>query len=102
VLFHKKGEVSNPANYRPIALHVTTYKLWTSIITQTLQVYAEEAKLISSAQEGFRKYRSCERQLQLLTSVVEDAKLSKRNVFLLKVDFPSAISSIDHARLSTS
>ncbi len=99
ILFHKKGEVADPANYRPIALHLTMYKLWTSIVTQVLQDDAEEAGMISSAQEGFRKHRNCERQLQLLTSIMEDAKVSKRNLFLLKVDFSSAFSSIDHARL---
>jgi hypothetical protein len=77
----KKGEVANPANYRPIALHLTIYKLWTRIITQVPQGFAESVGMISSAQEGFRKRCSCERQLQLLTSILEDAKLSKNNMF---------------------
>jgi len=99
VLFHKKGEAADPANYRPIALHLTIYKLWTSIITQVLQDYAEEVGMLNRAQEGFRKFRNCARQLQLLTRTIEDAKSSRRNLFLLKVDFSSAFKSIDHTRL---
>ena len=68
--------MSDPGNYRPIALHLTIYKLWTRVITQALQDYAECASMISGAQEGFRKYRSCERPLQLLNRNIEDAKLS--------------------------
>ena len=82
VLFHKKGEAADPANYRPIALHLTIYKPWTSIITQVLQDYAEEVGMLNSAQEGFCKFRNCARQPQLLTSTIEDAKSSKQNLFL--------------------
>ena len=32
---------------------------------------------------------------------MEDAKISKKNILPLQVDFSSAISSIDHARLCT-
>ena len=99
ILFHKKGSVTDPANYRPIALHLTLYKLWTSIITAVMQPYAEEAGMLSSMQEGFRKNRNCGRQLQHLVSILEDAKLTGRNLFLLQVDFASAFNSVDHPRL---
>ena len=99
ILFHKKGAVTDPANYRPIALHLTLYKLCTSIVTSVLQSYAEEVGMISDSQEGFRKGRNCARQLKHLVSVMEDAKVTRRNLFLLHVDFASAFNSIDHPRL---
>ena len=99
VLFYKKGDVTDPGNYRPIALHLTLYKLWTSVVTHVMQSYAEEVGMISDMQEGFRKHRNCSRQLRHLTSVIEDARLSSRNLFLLQVDFASAFTSIDHPRL---
>ena len=99
VLFHKKGDVTDPANYRPIALHLTLYKLWTSVVTDVMQTYAEEVGMISDMQEGFRRHRNCSRQLRHLTSVIEDARVNRRNLFLLQVDFASAFTSIDHPRL---
>ena len=99
VLFHKKGDVTDAANYRPIALHRTLYKLWASIVTSVMQTYAEDVGMISDLQEGFRKYRDCSRQLQRLTAFIEDAQITKRNLFLLQIDFASAFTSIDHPRL---
>ena len=99
VLFYKKGDVTDPANYRPIGLHLTLYKLWTSIVTDVMQSYAEEVGMISDMQEGFRRHRNCSRQLQHLVSVIEDARVSRRNLFLLQIDFASAFTSIDHPRL---
>ena len=64
-----------------------------------LSAYAEEVGMISDSQEGFCKGRNCARQLQQLVSVMEDAQLTRRILFLHQVDFAAAFNSIDHPRL---
>lgn len=98
-LIHKKGATVDPANYRPIALHNSLYKLWTKTVTHVLQTYTEEVGMLSSIQEGFRKDRNCPHHLRYLTMLLEDAKLCKKDLFLLKIDFASAFNSVDHTCL---
>ena len=99
LLFHKKGSPLHASNYRPIALHNNIFKLWTKIITNILQDFAERQGILHAGQEGFRHHKSTGRQLRLLTQTLEDSKLSNRNLFIAQLDFSSAFNSIDQPRL---
>ncbi|GAB4819817.1 hypothetical protein N2152v2_006863 [Parachlorella kessleri] len=65
ILLYKKGDATDPKNYRPVGLLLTIYKLWTTVITTVLANYAELHGCLSSSQEGFRRRRSTMRQLTL-------------------------------------
>jgi hypothetical protein len=99
VLLYKKDDPMDPANYRPIGLANTSYKLYTSMLTEVLSKTAEQHGLVSSCQEGFRKYRNTVRQLVMATNVLEDAKLSEQTVYALWIDFSSAFNTVDHDKL---
>ena len=99
VLLYKKGDRTDIGNYRPIALANTIYKLWTSMVTDTLSMYAENYNLIHNTQEGFRQYRNTTRQLTNLIHTIEDAKLTNRNLYAAYIDFSSAFNTVDHDRL---
>ncbi|MFN7883444.1 MAG: RNA-directed DNA polymerase, partial [bacterium] len=101
LLYKNKGETTDINKYRPIALLNTIYKLWTKLQQRILSDYAEEHNLLSSQQAGFRKGRNCIQQLQLLTSALEDARLTGQNIFALIIDFSSAFNMIDHTTLHT-
>ncbi len=85
--------------YRPIALIDSVCKLWTKIQTKVLSDYAEEHSILSSSQAGFRKFNNTIQQLQLLTSAIEDARLTGQNIYALMVDLKSAFNMIDHDTL---
>ena len=100
ILLHKKGPITDPQNYRPVGLQQSLSKLWTRTVTAILQNYGEQYSLLSHSQEGFRPGRNCARQLQMLTSVLEDAKFHSQDVVnLLSIDFICAFNTIDHTRL---
>ncbi|GLC61481.1 hypothetical protein PLESTB_001761100 [Pleodorina starrii] len=86
-------------NKRPIALANTLYKLWTSLITLSTSKFAPSADLFSEAQEGFLKHRNTERQILNLLHSIEDAGLTRRDLYILYVDFSSAFNTIDHDKL---
>ena len=99
LLYKNKGEITDLTKYRPIALLNTLYKLWTKLQKRVLSDYAEEHSLLSSQQAGFRKERNTTQQLQLITSALEDARLTGQNLYALIVDFSSAFNMVDHTTL---
>ena len=54
----KKGDKSNPLNYRPIAITSLISKTMETIITKQLLAFLETNNLLSGHQYGFRKARS--------------------------------------------
>ena len=55
----KKGDPSDPSNYRPIAITSTISKVFESLINSKLTTHLENNHLISDHQYGFRSSRSC-------------------------------------------
>ena len=54
----KKGDASNPSNYRPIAITSVICKVMETLLAKNLLKYLEQNNLISDRQYGFRKSRS--------------------------------------------
>ena len=54
----KKGDASNPANYRPIAICSALSKVMESMVNHHLVRYLESNNLLNDRQYGFRKGRS--------------------------------------------
>ena len=100
VLLYKKDDPHEVKNYRPIGLLTAVYKLWSAVITRCLSAFVEEHDMLSGAQEGFRANRNTVRQLQRLTMMMEDSKLSDRPLYVLYVDFVNAFGSVDHKLLT--
>ena len=99
LLFYKKNDPTDPANYRPIALLRSVYKFWTRIISTILSDYCEQSGILSEPQEGFRKCKSSSRQLQYLKLILEDAKMHKRDLNVTLLAIKSAFDTVDHHRL---
>jgi Reverse transcriptase (RNA-dependent DNA polymerase) len=95
-MIYKKGTPTNPLNYRPIGLANTVYKLWTRMVTYVMYEYAEQHRIISGAQAGFRKNNSTHKQIQTLVLAYEDAKITGQDMYTMQVDFSSAFNMTDH------
>ena len=81
-----KGIYNQAKAWRPIALLNTTGKLMEAITAARLSKVAEEAKLLPEIQMGFRKGRSTESALFLLTSQVEKVWKEGMVASLLSLD----------------
>ena len=99
IMLYKKGDHTNPANYRPIGLNNTMGKLWTAMTTTAIACYAENLGILSTAQEGFRAHRSTHRQILNLIHDIEDAALHKKDLYAAFFDFKSAFNMVDHDKL---
>ncbi len=101
ILLHKKDDPCDVANFRPIGLAITTYKLWTTMVTITLDRYASTNRLLYDLQEGFQREKSTIRQVQRLKSLIHDASTSQQNLLVAYIDFSSAFNTVSHAHLLT-
>lgn len=96
-LIHKKGDRENPMNYRGIALINNILKIFTSLITQRLQTWIDERKILREEQFGFRKGRGCQEAIFTLYAATSiNLRLEGRKVYAIFVDFQRAFDSVPH------
>ena len=95
----KSGERNKASNYRPISLTSITCKILEHIICSQIMSHFDRNNILTDAQHGFRKRRSCITQLiisthELLTGI---DKGEQHNAILL--DFSKAFDKVPHHRL---
>ena len=95
----KKGDLADVNNYRGISLMSTTLKVLTVLLSGRINEAAEEHKLFSQAQAGFRRLEECVTQ----AACVVDTLQRRRNVGLTTyatfVDFKKAYDVVPHGAL---
>ena len=99
LLWKEKGTVLELKYYRRIGLELTIYKLWTRMITWAMSDHAERNNILTYTQGGFRNKRTTSDQLELMTMILEDAKLTQQDIYLAMIDYTEAFDTIDHDRL---
>lgn len=100
VIFKKKGDIHDPANYRNIALFNCITKIYTQILAVRLKCWAESNKIIPDFQSGFREERCCTDNLFSLSAAIQTVINKKsRYVIAIFVDFEKAFDSVIHSKL---
>ncbi|MCG8078585.1 MAG: reverse transcriptase family protein, partial [Candidatus Thiodiazotropha taylori] len=95
----KKGDKTNPANYRPVSLTCILCKTMEHIVFSQTMSHLDKHDILVHFQHGFRPNHSCE--TQLLTTVEDlSHRLDKRKTTdLLILDFSKAFDTVPHRRL---
>ena len=97
---YKKGDKSDPNNYRPIVLLNSIPKLFSSILAFWLRQWLEKLKILPDKQAGFRPFRSCLDQIFILKALVQSQVYHKNNkLFATFIDLSKALDSVDHTKL---
>jgi ribonuclease HI/exonuclease III len=89
---HKKNDTTNIANYRPITLLNTHYKLYTKAISARLGEVA--GKLIHTDQAGFMKGRSIFNHVRLSQTMIALAEETEQPGMLIALDQEKAYDRI--------
>lgn len=92
---HKKGDKTEPNNYRGISLLPVTYKILSKALSNRLESQADYQ--IGEYQAGFRKGRSCIEQIWNLKNILQIRNC--KNTIVTFVDFKKAYDSIDRQTL---
>ena len=96
---HKKGDRTNPANYRPVSLTSQVCKILESIVRKQILEHLAANNILSDRQHGFREGRSC---LSNLLEVMEDWTeiLDEGNgIDVAYLDFRKAFDLVSHRHL---
>ena len=90
------GDALDPSAYRPVCLLNTTYKILSAVINDRLYRLCERHGLLDPSQEGFRRLRCTQRQVQSLHWAIEEAAQSGAPLYVAYLDFENAFNSVDH------
>ena len=87
----KKGSKSDVSNYRPISITSVLCKLCEHIHHSTILTHLANHKILSDAQHGFRKRRSCDTQLLLALNDCARGLEDKSQTDIIFMDCAKAI-----------
>ena len=96
---YKKGDRSLAENYRPVSLTSILCKTAEHIITSQIHRHLDNHHVLTDAQHGFRKNRSCESQLLLTTNDLHRTLEENGQVDLILLDFSKAFDKVPHSLL---
>lgn len=94
ITLHKGGDTNQLANYRPITLLCTGYKIISSILTARIAKLAEETTIFSPAQAGCRKSNGCKYHTRSLINILEDSKAHNKEIHTIWIDIAKAFDSV--------
>jgi hypothetical protein len=92
----QKGDPTLLDNYRPIARMNNLLKLWTALFKDTCSHYAETHGILSEQHARFRLLRSIHDALASIISMMEDAKLYNKDIYIMYADVKGAFTAADH------
>ena len=95
----KKGDRSNPANYRPISLTSIPCKLLEHIVHSSIMNHFESFNFLTPYQHGFRNKRSCDSQLITTVHDFTTCLNRKEQTDAILLDFSKAFDKVDHEGL---
>ncbi|DBB05821.1 TPA: hypothetical protein ACH3X3_009834 [Trebouxia sp. C0006] len=90
----KKGDATDTANYRPIAVGEPLSRLYASILVQRLVHFTEQHDLRSPTQAGYRPEHSTIHQAFVLQHVIDKHRCLKTPLYLCFVDLKSAYDRV--------
>ena len=90
----KRGDATDTANYRPIAVGEPLSRLYAGILVQRLVQYTEQRGLRSPTQAGYRPGHSTIHQTFVLQHVIDKHRRLKSPLYLCFVDLKSAYDRV--------
>ncbi|KAG3043659.1 hypothetical protein PC121_g22414 [Phytophthora cactorum] len=79
-LLHKKGERLDPANWRPICLQQTIYKLYAGILSRKFVRWLDVNDRHADAQKGFRAMNGCGEHNFLAVTLVDHPRRKRKEL----------------------
>lgn len=95
----KKGEKSEPSNYRPISLTCILCKVLEHIIASNVVKHLDQHNILYDLQHGFRTKRSCETQLIILMEYMLVNSVDGKLTDIILLDFSNAFDKVNHEKL---
>ncbi|KAI5743680.1 hypothetical protein M8J77_021036 [Diaphorina citri] len=94
---HKKGDKSDPNNYRGISLLSVSYKIFSRALLNRAEPVMD--RQLGEYQAGFRKARSCAEQIHNVKSLISYTTVRSNPLVVTFVDFQKAYNCIDRVTI---
>ena len=95
----KKGMKNCAANYRPVSLTSVVCKVMEHIVCSNIMRHCDRHHILTDAQHGFRKRRSCETQLVITLQDLARTIDNRGQTDVILLDFSKAFDKVSHQRL---
>jgi hypothetical protein len=96
-LLAKSANLTDPAEFRPIALTNTIGKIFFAVIAKRLEKYMAENKFISQVQKGFKaETPGCLEHSFAMFEALLDAKHNQKQIVVAWLDLCNAYGSVKH------
>jgi len=96
---YKKGDKTDPSNYRPISILTSFSKVFEKALYNRLIEYLKKNNILNAQQFGFRKRYSTEDAIFKLTHEILNALNSQTLVGSIFFDLAKAFDSVNHSLL---
>ena len=96
---HKKGDRTDPGNYRPVSLTSQVCKVLESIVRKHILQHLDANNILSDKQHGFREGRSCLTNLLELVENWTDILDQDDGIDVAYLDFRKAFDLVSHRHL---
>jgi len=98
ILIYKKGDTSDPSNFRPITLQPVLYKIMATILRKRMFDFLDQNKLIDKKfQKGFwSSVNGVGEHTESLTHVIRDSKRHQRGLVITLLDLKNAFGEVHH------
>lgn len=94
-IYKKRGDKSNPSNYRGITLLDSLSKIYTGILSNRLMNWAEGCSILSRLQSGFRKGMRTSDNLMIVKTLMDKYIKKKRGkMYITSIDLEKAFDSV--------
>ena len=93
---YKKGDKSDPSNYRPISVLSQVNKVFEKILHKRLYKYLTKFEILYEYQFGFRKGHSTTQALIEITDKIKRALDNKEQTCGIFIDLTKAFDTVDH------
>src|SRR6218665_1520442 len=100
VPWFKKGNRSDPCNYRPVSLTSVVCKVMERIVKDNIVEHLNEFNVIKVSQHGFTRGRSCLANLIDFFEEVYERIDEGKPVDVIYLDFAKAFDKVPHKRLA--
>ena len=103
ILIYKKGEVTDPSNFRPITLEPVPLKILTACMRESIFRFVLDNKLIDChLQKGFiPKVSGTFEHTNQMAGIINNARLKQRQVVVTLLDLKNAFGEVNHNLIVT-
>ncbi|XP_044760153.1 uncharacterized protein LOC123317614 [Coccinella septempunctata] len=98
IMLSKKGDLTQPRNYRPITCLPAVYKIITSTIGHKIQIHLKKNKIMAWEQNGCKERGRGSKELLVIDNILtKQARRKLKNISMAWIDYQKAYDSIPHS-----